>query len=388
MSLQAKDLVWVIGQSAGWRYPNEIDTLKDILEGQQTTHTAVKPKAAPEQNAPSSIVAPQGSAERIEIEPVRHIYVSLPTKLAVRPSSATDTETTLSFEERVEKMRQRIASVDSPKAIEEAPEVDVKYSRSLNDIKQEYANWMQAQKRKQKTGFGLKQAGVTAFLVAGIIGSFWAIRYFTSHSSDQALLLNTTNVPLVKKTYPVAVQPAPVVRDIPQADKKRQERNENTGRVKHEKSNSLVKSKQPDSAAITEIAPKDQSPTVAEVNEPLLSTSKDSQATAAEKPMTVVDQLQLKAAFLTAPEAQKGMGGLAVTITNNSSQLMKVVAVDVIYYTEGMSEIDRKTLYFSNLQPGQALTHNAPAHKKAEGAYAQLGLVSSEAGSIFYASNK
>lgn len=390
MSLQAKDLIWIIGQSAGWRYPEEIDDLRGLMWDKNAAQASSIPVATPKQEMPSA-PAHAVPVDRISNEPIRHIYVSLPAKPVSNISSnSTESATSLSFEERVEKMRQRVATVDTSKVADETPEVDVKYSRSLDDIKEEYASWMHTQKRKQKTGFGIKQAGVIAVVViAGVLGSFWVTTYLNSPSSEQALLVNTTNVPLVKKTYPVAVQPIPALRQTSStANKPQVRRSENVNRSKQDKVIDSASVKQPDSIVSTEAeAGEAQDSSLAIVNETPQTANKDSQEADTEKPTTVVDQLQLQASFLATPQRQKGMGGLAVTIKNNSSQLMKVVAVDVIYYEEGMNEIDRKTLYFSNLQPGQALTHNAPANTKAEGAYAQLGLVSSEKGNIFYASN-
>jgi hypothetical protein len=78
---------------------------------------------------------------------------------------------------------------------------------------------------------------------------------------------------------------------------------------------------------------------------------------------------------------------LSVTFTNSSQQFLKLVAVDVIYYEDLDHELMRKTLYFMDVKPGERLKRTAPAHKTAKGAYARLGLISSESGNLFYAKN-
>ncbi|HYH14265.1 MAG TPA: hypothetical protein VD794_03540, partial [Flavisolibacter sp.] len=126
LPLQSKDLIWIIGQSAGWRYPEEIDALKTTID---------ESKSLPEKK---SLKEPDViDATPMESVPVatRLVYVSMPGK-AVAPSTApvvSDTET-LSFDERVEKMRQRIALASTAKVENEDATVEVKYSRSLEDI--------------------------------------------------------------------------------------------------------------------------------------------------------------------------------------------------------------------------------------------------------------
>jgi hypothetical protein len=80
-----------------------------------------------------------------------------------------------------------------------------------------------------------------------------------------------------------------------------------------------------------------------------------------------------------------GVNGYKVTMQNNSNQVLKVVAVDVFYYAANDILLNKKTLYFSNLSPGANMTLTAPSNKWAVVVNHQLGLVSSEEGSIYFA---
>jgi len=52
----------------------------------------------------------------------------------------------------------------------------------------------------------------------------------------------------------------------------------------------------------------------------------------------------------------------------------------VYYYGDGERLLEKKTVYFSNVDPGESSTLAAPGHKKASSATYQLGLISGEGG--------
>lgn len=381
MSLQPKDLIWVIGQSAGWRYPEEIDALKPFVQGAQQPVAS----AGAQHAQPSPASKTQGVQKE---QAARHIYVSLPTTAVAAPQPATVESTSLSFEERVEKMRQRVAAVDSPKQTPEESEVETKYSRSLEDIKAEYASWMQTQKRKRSSKLSWKRVAIVAIGAVTVISGFWLASLFFSRPTDKALVRNT-RIPPEKDFYPTVVMPPAPISESKSSDGKKTDVSpkENKASPKELASKKGGLSQQRAAQADTLVENPETEPLV------MADTSNESAMeaqteTPVEKPATVAEQLHINAEYIAGSKKSSGIEGLAVTVKNNSPQTMKVVAVDVIYFKEGMTEVERKTLYFSNLRPGQALTRNAPAHNKAEGAYAQLGLISSEEGSIFYASNK
>ncbi len=72
-----------------------------------------------------------------------------------------------------------------------------------------------------------------------------------------------------------------------------------------------------------------------------------------------------------------------VSLQNKSDKILKMAAVNVFYTDSANSVINKQTLYFSNIQPGQTVSKGASPHKIARKAYCKVGLVSTE-GSIFY----
>jgi hypothetical protein len=96
------------------------------------------------------------------------------------------------------------------------------------------------------------------------------------------------------------------------------------------------------------------------------------------KKIPIQDLIDIQSKIITTK--RKGIGGLEITVTNNSKQYLRTVAIDVFYYKKDKGTIQKKTLYFSDLFPGKKLSLTAPGNKKATGTNYELGLISSESG--------
>ena len=79
----------------------------------------------------------------------------------------------------------------------------------------------------------------------------------------------------------------------------------------------------------------------------------------------------------------QGISVLNVKLHNKSDKVLKMAAVNVFYTDSANTVLNKQTLYFSNIQPGQTVSKGASPHKIATKAYSKVGLVSTE-GSIFY----
>ncbi len=93
--------------------------------------------------------------------------------------------------------------------------------------------------------------------------------------------------------------------------------------------------------------------------------------------------IDIKGDYLPGNEGD-GVNGYKVTMQNNSNKVLKVVAVDVFYYGANDKLLNKKTLYFSNVSPKANMILTAPANKWALTVSHQLGLVSSEAGALYF----
>jgi hypothetical protein len=72
-----------------------------------------------------------------------------------------------------------------------------------------------------------------------------------------------------------------------------------------------------------------------------------------------------------------------VRLQNNSSQLLKLVAVDVSYFNQKGVFLTRRTVYFNDVSPGASAALTVQGYKNATSARSELGLVSSN-GILYY----
>ena len=155
--LKPFDLVWVEGKSAGWRYPSEVEAIKPFLSEDQI---AIEPeKKIVEKASVTSEVHPIPEKPVQVTAPVpltgakpKKVYIRLPTGSMV-PSQKPAADLSSQLEAKAEELYQRaqaFASGRTTKSTEEDSDIDTKYSRSLDDIKEEYSAWLYQKKTARK----------------------------------------------------------------------------------------------------------------------------------------------------------------------------------------------------------------------------------------------
>ncbi|MEJ7914445.1 MAG: hypothetical protein WKF70_14915, partial [Chitinophagaceae bacterium] len=96
----------------------------------------------------------------------------------------------------------------------------------------------------------------------------------------------------------------------------------------------------------------------------------------------LTEQIYLKSNFAT-NENDAGVFDLNVSLQNKSDKILKTVAVNVFYNDKDGKVLNRQTLYFTDIKPGEVVSKAGSPHKLATKAHCELGLVSSE-GSLYY----
>lgn len=367
--LKIHDLIWVEGRSAGWRNPEEIAELQtqgDTAPLTQNTPVQVKPGAA-------------ASGARS-----KHIYISLPSGMApaateskkelqtvpaAQTASAVDEENQESFEDRVLRMQQRIAAYNESQAAapENKEQVETKYARSLEEIREEYAGWLHRQK-KQKRNFPFKPVLAAAAGFFAIV----VISYLILHKDNE-------NPPAAALQQPL---PQVAGSQLLAADTDFENENEIATPVKIAPKKMVAPK---ESKTSTKVKP-------VQNNAVRANTAKSTQSKkptpvkkepVAEEPSVPLSQL-IQIYGTDARTDKKGLHDFQLTVQNNSRQSLKVVAVDVLYYGTNGRQLQKKTMYFSNLSPHRSLSLTVPGHPKATAVTYQLGLVSSAQG-LYYA---
>jgi len=198
--LKPYDLVWIEGKSAAWRYPSEVDLLKDYAPAteeqpydrfykKQEEKPAIKPVAEQEEAPPKvePYVAPVPT-ENKTVTTTKKIFVSMPERPAAKqPAQATppkapklvEQEPAVIEERKVESkpilikeepalivqpawpkaepvknenlsIKKEIPLDETPVSFKEEPTLNEKYSESLDDIKRRYTETYLSRKKRSK----------------------------------------------------------------------------------------------------------------------------------------------------------------------------------------------------------------------------------------------
>ena len=167
--LKPFDLIWVEGRSAGWRYPSEIDSLKPYLPQQLGIPEIKSPEPVINQAASYPIATPIEATLKTT---GKHIFVSMPAGVNQRIVEQP-------VENPIQDVPQVIASnyagtTSSQTALQSDPISETRYNRSLNELEQDYTNWVFKSKKK-KSSIQLSQQSV----VFGTVGVLvCAVLYF------------------------------------------------------------------------------------------------------------------------------------------------------------------------------------------------------------------
>jgi hypothetical protein len=177
------DLVWVQGRSAAWQYPSEIPSLKPFVP--ETPHAdvpfqPVATSAMEEKTFPNPEVnLEQQHAVTKKTDSSKRIFVSIPKTYKPANSDNYNPEASAfapkpqPVYERKEEIKTASPSYSQP--IPSGPQQNIQedtrtnYSRSLNDLEEDYTSWVYKQKTKNKTRINSKDT-VLAILILAVIG--------------------------------------------------------------------------------------------------------------------------------------------------------------------------------------------------------------------------
>src|SRR5687768_6432519 len=182
LNLKPHDLIWVEGRSAGWRYPTEIEALKPYVAGapvadpagQKTSSMPTEPAEAPIR----TISTDDAVAVKQSSKSARHIFISMPGGASsaspaqaapATPDQPEEETPEAKLERRARELQQRIQAFSQQQQEKPKDEAETKYARSLEDLRQDYANWLHNKKNKKKFRIGKTEWMVAAGLLVVVI---------------------------------------------------------------------------------------------------------------------------------------------------------------------------------------------------------------------------
>jgi hypothetical protein len=408
LQLKPHDLIWVEGSSFGWAPPSSIPILQPYL-------TASQPVALNNDHSPylpkEEVGTPKESSK---------IFVSLPRDInrMVTEAPAPIVEEN-KREPEPEIIRPAAAPVfTAPKPEAAAPPV---YGKTLNELKEDYGSW-RFQKKKKKNhihkGFA---AGLVLVLLAGI---YLAATHFFFTGAKQSTTVQQIKSPGNQRAAASLVQGAeepevlsseikPGIVPVQETEKKSPPEknstkkfsrpslteNSDVGVVKEEKSEASPPSIPSNEETVTaspektgtaekkkglgqkisglfEKRQKDKEAgaVVEEGGNPRTTTTAGGERKAARRgePAENDQPSAPLTSFLDLRASEKkgdwmmGVVGIKLTLNNKSSEVVKTAAVEVSYFNEENTLLEKKTIYFRNVPARFSQTVAVPDNRLAD----------------------
>jgi hypothetical protein len=414
------DLIWVEGKSAGWKYPGEIEALKPFLpETINTQKNAGKPVTTTGQFASANTIATkQADNEPASPESAKHIYISFPAHAQFISNAASGSIHEESPEEKLEKKAEEIrkraqAFLDNKKEQTEDKELDTKYSRSLKDMKEEYATWIYQQTKKKKDLAKYNSVFLFVFIALIIAAS----GYFLGRKLMSVPPVTTIEPIIIKAGIPQKLatsQNESVSDKVADGNNRDWENNtSNTSTVilpppdKSLLNSKLISEKEKEkvkanttankTSNLTNVLQKDTTTSVLKGVETRVVTESIATKPPQQGSLPETVSIPAKSKKASVPLAklitisenyeaakwEQGIKKLQLTVHNNSDESINMVAVDVYYYKENENLLGKRTVYYNNIAPQSSLSIFVPGLKRASYIKYNLGLISSREG-LFY----
>lgn len=332
LSLQPTDLVWQDGKSAAWRFPGEMESLQPFLPD------------------PASHIKQVASPKPIEV-------ISRDEETNI----AEETLTAEKLERKAEEIYRRVQAY----AQKNPDEIETKYARSLDDLKQEYADWLHKKKKRQPiTIQPVLIAGASLLIILTVVWMF----FVKGNSKDEIKIsgVTTANPQVNTMIKEGPVQPHSVIGTSTVKKKERSSVDTFIDSVRRVLAQHEAERKRNPVVVYT--------PPSRKKVESRSSLDAEDSVTAPLDARSLTQMVDMKGRPIFS-ENGRNLEAVEVVIQNNSPQVLKTVSVDVFYYKKGEKFLDRSTLYFKDISPGNSYTLSLPANKKAVSARFRLGKV-------------
>jgi hypothetical protein len=365
LSLKPFDLVWVEGKSAGWRYPSEIDLLKPYLVENLSEQTSMVVEQVHSETNEGRLVIKDIPKQEVVPIPKQEV-VPIPAIPDPEMPSEEEDITAEKLERKANEIYLRIQAYTKQKEQQE-DDLQTRQARSLDDLKQEYADWLHNKMDKKKSR-GSKQVaiGIGIFLV-GAAGYFLIDKMNTPDTPRPVqasyFMSNSANDAKASKQDALASK-------IKSAQAKHKELSvdeyiDSIERAIAKQDKQLAQNRISYKMPVVKTLPNQVKAPVGDQQQKLTVVKKES----------LSNFVGLDAKYSREPN-RNNISSLEVTVRNNSSSFLKTVNVDVFYYRNNEKLIAKETLRFNNIEPGNSFTLSTPGNRKAFSAKFQLGTVS------------
>lgn len=215
LNLKPFDLVWVEGRSAAWQYPFEVPALKPYVPE--------TPQATPFLPIATEVLEKPVTSTPNPVQPKTEI----PKKVFVSVPKSYQPIKEQPPVQKAEEVKKEIPAYTQPTYTQQKPVEEeatkTNYSRSLNEVEEEYTGWMYKQKTKKKSSVNPKDAVFAVLILAIVAGGFYVMsepsvtnavmpaNELAQQKSQPQVISNTSKDP--QEEIPQQTQSAPPVEE-------------------------------------------------------------------------------------------------------------------------------------------------------------------------------
>lgn len=257
LGLKPFDLVWIEGKSFSWSYPSEIGVLKPYVaqpnEPAKEESRSKEPDLASAASSPASHQAylPQDveKPSTPSIPTPKKIYVSMPGNVVQQPLPVPEKSPAADLEKKAEELRKRTqayvpanapkessasapkeSSANAPKeSIASTEPVQIKYSRAVGELEEEYSSWIYNQKSKNKNKKKLPWGNIATAVAAVLLLAvgFTVSKHVFSGKENVAKELTEERIPGNEALIPAENESSPPAQENTSPEKQSPEPAEN-----------------------------------------------------------------------------------------------------------------------------------------------------------------
>jgi hypothetical protein len=398
--LKPYDLVWVEGKSAAWRYPSEVDGLKDYApatEEQPFDRFYKKQEEKPQEKQivkqvepePATYVLPKEEAYSLPVEnktvttskkvfvamPENHVPKKQPQTVYAKSPAIVEEKPVVVEEKKIESqpayLRQEVQAKEpvvpkqeriittTPIPINEEPTLNEKYSESLDDIKRRYTETYLS--RKQKSKWTSTHTSILQVVGGAVLFCFLVVVAYKNFAGEDQPQSKTTMIQPDKRAINTVIPSntstviPPVV---PEANisstKKTQTKKEDTNIPAESLVTNSVVQKNDEAVNETEIASVEKKAVMPKVTE-----EKPEETKPKTRPVNINRLVNVRANNYK----QRAFGGimnLELTVNNDSKFELDKVIVELEYLKPSEQPIKTEKIVFSSIEPNGSKTLRIP----------------------------
>ena len=400
--LKPYDLVWLEGKSAAWRYPSEVEGLKDYApatEEQPYDRFYKKPEEKPQEKQINKPAAPQQEPytlpkEEPYVQPVENktattskkifvampenhvpkkqsqpVYAKAPTPFEGKPAiieeKKVENKPVYIRQEPVAKEqtlpRQEPINKAYPVSLQEEPTLNEKYSESLDDIKRRYTETYLNRKKKSK--WTSTHTSVLQVFGGAVVFCLIVVVIYKNFAGEEKTQSRTTMIQPDKRSINTAtttpnstVIPPPI---IPQAKtsstKKAQTKEEDSNIPAGSLVTNPIREKDDEVIKENEIAVVEKKAVML----PKATEEKPEETKTKIRPVNINKLVNVRANNYK-QRAFGGVTNLELTVNNNSKFELDKVIVELQYLKPSEQPIKTETIVFSSVEANGSKTLKIP----------------------------